>query len=108
MKKTINVLIKSMLLIVCVGSLTGLTEDKKTTLGTRIKPEPSDWYAGDIHVHRDCGGPVNGILPESKFVEMMEVNDLAVTGLNATEDHTTPIMDSIITLARHINIFFST
>jgi hypothetical protein len=49
----------------------------------RIKPEPTDWYAGDIHVHRDCGGPVNGILPESKFIEMMEVNDLAVISVLA-------------------------
>ena len=44
----------------------------------KIKPEPSDWYAGDMHVHRDCGGAVEEILPESKFIEMMGVNDLAV------------------------------
>jgi hypothetical protein len=41
------------------------------------------WYAGDIHVHRDCGGPVDAILPESKFTEMMEVNDLAVISVLA-------------------------
>ena len=44
----------------------------------RLKPEPIGWYAGDMHVHRDCGGPEEDILPESKFIEMMEVNDLAV------------------------------
>ncbi|MFN8257572.1 MAG: CehA/McbA family metallohydrolase [Bacteroidales bacterium] len=49
----------------------------------RIKPEPSGWYAGDMHVHRDCGGPEDGILPESKFIEMMEVNDLAVISVLA-------------------------
>lgn len=49
----------------------------------RIKPEPTGWYAGDMHVHRDCGGPVDGILQESKFIEMMEVNDLAVISVLA-------------------------
>lgn len=49
----------------------------------RIRPEPADWYSGDMHVHRDCGGPVEGILPESKFIEMMEVNDLAVISVLA-------------------------
>jgi len=53
-----------------VYTLTGKT--------TRLKPEPPGWYAGDMHVHRDCGGPVEGILQEDKFIEMMEVNDLAV------------------------------
>ena len=50
---------------------------------TRHKPEPSGWYAGDMHVHRDCGGPVEAILPEDKFIEMMEVNDLAVISVLA-------------------------
>jgi len=49
----------------------------------RTRPEPADWYSGDMHVHRDCGGPVEGILPESKFIEMMEVNDLAVISVLA-------------------------
>ena len=49
----------------------------------RPKPEPSDWYAGDMHVHRDCGGPVEGILPEEKFIEMMDINDLAVISVLA-------------------------
>ena len=45
------------------------------------KPEPSDWFAGDIHVHRNCGG--KEVLPESKLLEMMEVNDLAVISVLA-------------------------
>ena len=49
----------------------------------RLKPEPADWYAGDMHVHRDCGGPEEGILPEDQFIEMMEVNDLAVISVLA-------------------------
>ncbi len=47
------------------------------------RPEPSDWYAGDMHVHRDCGGPVNGVLSESEYIEMMKVNDLAVISVLA-------------------------
>ncbi len=49
----------------------------------RLKPEPPGWYAGDMHVHRDCGGPEEGILPEDQFIEMMEVNDLAVISVLA-------------------------
>lgn len=49
----------------------------------RLKPEPDGWYAGDMHGHRDCGGPKAGILPENKFVEMMAVNDLAVISVLA-------------------------
>lgn len=49
----------------------------------RKKPEPLGWYAGDMHVHRDCGGPVEDILPEDKFLEMMDVNDLAVISVLA-------------------------
>lgn len=45
------------------------------------RPEPSDWYAGDIHVHRNCGG--SKILDESKLLEMMEPNDLAVISVLA-------------------------
>jgi hypothetical protein len=41
------------------------------------RPEPSDWYAGDIHVHRNCGEGTP-ILSESEFIAMMETNDLAV------------------------------
>ncbi len=56
---------------------------QKPDQGERLKPEPAGWYAGDMHVHRDCGGQVDGILPESKFIEMMEVNDLAVISVLA-------------------------
>jgi len=66
----------------CIFTITG-TELTNESSKVRLKPEPSGWYAGDMHVHRDCGGPVEGILPESKFVEMMEVNDLAVISVLA-------------------------
>jgi hypothetical protein len=40
------------------------------------KPEPTNWFAGDIHVHRSCnGGPA---IPVSELRTRMEVNDLAV------------------------------
>jgi hypothetical protein len=60
----------------------------KSNTGQRVsnvqsRPEPSDWYSGDIHVHRDCGGPVEGVLPEEKFAEMMEANNLAVISVLA-------------------------
>lgn len=49
----------------------------------KVNPEPTNWYAGDMHIHRDCGGAAEGILPESKFIEMMEANDLAVISVLA-------------------------
>ncbi len=46
------------------------------------KPEPSTWYAGDMHIHRNCGEGTS-ILPESEFTAMMEHNDLAVISVLA-------------------------
>jgi O-glycosyl hydrolase len=66
----------------CIFTITGTAAAGESSK-LRMKPEPSGWYAGDMHVHRDCGGPVEGILPESKLVEMMEVNDLAVISVLA-------------------------
>ena len=66
----------------CIYTFTGKAGSAKSDQ-VRIKPEPSDWYAGDIHVHRDCGGSVDGILPESKLTEMMDINDLAVISVLA-------------------------
>ncbi len=48
----------------------------------RPRPEPEGWYAGDIHVHRNCG-EVTTILPENELIPMMEQNDLAVVSLLA-------------------------
>lgn len=74
------------LLVVCLINGSALAQIPSTNgqnCDERLKPEPHNWYAGDMHVHRDCGGPVDGILPESKFIEMMEVNDLAVISVLA-------------------------
>ncbi|MEO6870425.1 MAG: CehA/McbA family metallohydrolase [Ginsengibacter sp.] len=46
------------------------------------RPEPSDWYAGDIHVHKNCGDGTT-ILPESELPAMMEPNDLDVISVLA-------------------------
>ena len=40
------------------------------------KPEPSGWFAGDIHVHRSCNG--SAAIPTSELGIRMEENDLAV------------------------------
>lgn len=47
-----------------------------------MKTEPSDWYAGDIHIHRNCGD-VTSILSETELTAMMEPNDLAVISVLA-------------------------
>ncbi len=65
----------------CIFTLIGVPE-----LGTRVinflKPEPDGWYAGDIHIHRNCGD-VTPITAESELVSLMEPNDLAVISLLA-------------------------
>lgn len=58
----------------CIFTLTGKV--------IRPKPEPSDWFTGDMHVHRNCGEPT-GIFPENKLTEMMEQNDLSVVSMLA-------------------------
>ena len=47
----------------------------------RRNPEPADWYAGDIHVHRNCGD--DKVLSESVLPAMMADNDLSVISLLA-------------------------
>lgn len=44
-------------------------------------PKPTDWYSGDIHVHRNCGD--KRVLPERELPSMMEENDLDVISLLA-------------------------
>lgn len=52
------------------------------TAAKKGKPEPKGWYAGDIHVHLNCGeGSI--LLPEDSLERMMEPNDLAVISLLA-------------------------
>lgn len=46
-----------------------------------VRPEPKGWYAGDIHVHRNCGDDI--VRSEDEVKKMMETNDLAVMSLLA-------------------------
>jgi len=47
-----------------------------------MKPEPSDWYAGDIHIHRNCGD-MTSIISETELTAMMAANDLAIISVLA-------------------------
>jgi hypothetical protein len=48
---------------------------------TNLKPEPLNWYAGDIHVHRSCNG--SPAIPAEELNKRMEKNDLAVISILA-------------------------
>jgi O-glycosyl hydrolase len=82
--RNVNVSGKSFATVIpanCIFTLTGVSTKARTGSGASIKPEPADWYAGDIHVHRNCGGKT--VLPEDQLTEMMEENDLAVISVLA-------------------------
>ena len=64
-----------------IFTLTGLPAELKTGI-SRARPEPPGWYAGDIHVHRNCG-EVTPVWPETGLEEMMGTNDLTVISLLA-------------------------
>jgi len=64
-----------------VFTITGIA-DSLSSSGNREKPEPANWYSGDIHIHRNCGEGTS-ILAESEFTNMMEPNDLAVISVLA-------------------------
>ncbi|HEY6977507.1 MAG TPA: CehA/McbA family metallohydrolase [Chitinophagaceae bacterium] len=55
---------------------------KKNDHAASTGPEPKGWYAGDIHVHRNCGD-ATAIFPYEKLAEMMEPNNLSVISLLA-------------------------
>ena len=49
-------------------------------LTAQAAPEPAGWYAGDMHVHRSCGGSPESL---SSLKTKMSTNDLAVISLLA-------------------------
>jgi hypothetical protein len=63
-----------------VFTLTGTADESSLT--KIIKPEPSDWFAGDIHIHRNCGD-MTSIISETELTAMMATNDLAVISVLA-------------------------
>lgn len=66
----------------CIFSLTGHADVPVLhTPASSSSPEPPSWYAGDIHVHRNCGD--DKVLPEDQLPLMMEPNDLAVISVLA-------------------------
>jgi hypothetical protein len=64
-----------------VFTITGRVELLSKSINV-MKPEPSDWYAGDLHIHRNCGD-VTSIISEKELTAMMEPNDLAVISVLA-------------------------
>lgn len=60
----------------CIFTLTGRTRTASKNFDN-YNPEPSNWYAGDMHVHRNCG-EITSLFSESEFTSMMEPNDLDV------------------------------
>jgi len=64
----------------CIFTLTGFG-DKNAAMKGAMTPQPPDWYAGDIHVHRNCGD--EKILPEKNLAPMLEPNNLAVISVLA-------------------------
>lgn len=64
-----------------VFTITGIADPISLSKNTG-KPEPADWYAGDMHIHLNCG-EATPILPEAELTNMMEVNDLAVISVLA-------------------------
>ena len=70
-------LLLSILLIAVPGSLCGQST---------ARPEPSDWFAGDPHLHRGIGcGRSNEkeMLTPQQLLNMMKVNNLAVISVLA-------------------------
>lgn len=66
----------------CIFTLTSTAPGNKNVSAINKKPEPQDWYTGDIHVHLNCGEGTT-ILPENTLAKMMEPNDLAVISVLA-------------------------
>ncbi len=73
-----NVSLITSLVLVSLLFLIQCKSVKNTKVKETARPEPAGWYAGDMHVHRDCGGPVDKIPSEETLIGMMDTNDLAV------------------------------
>lgn len=64
----------------CIFTLQSASKGNLSTAA--LRPEPVNWYAGDIHVHRNCGDATD-VLPYEKLAEMMGPNNLAVIAVLA-------------------------
>lgn len=65
----------------CIFTLTGTTIPASPLPPEAKFLEPQNWYAGDIHVHRNCGD--DSVLSENKLRQMMDPNNLAVVSVLA-------------------------
>jgi O-glycosyl hydrolase len=65
----------------CIFTITGIADKPKVDISAD-RPEPKEWYAGDIHVHRNCGEGTS-IISETELTNMMEPNNLAVISVLA-------------------------
>lgn len=65
----------------CIFTLTAVSDPADRAHNT-LRPEPLNWYAGDVHVHRNCG-EVTPITPESDLTSLMEPKNLAVISVLA-------------------------
>ena len=64
----------------CIFTITGTMQADANGLGGGFLP--SGWYAGDIHVHRNCG-VYSSIYTVDSLKKMMDKNDLSVVSLLA-------------------------
>lgn len=62
----------------CIFTLSG---NENINAKNTARPEPSNWYAGDIHVHKNCGD--DRVMDDGKLQQMMEPNNLAVISVLA-------------------------
>lgn len=62
----------------CIFAITTVSPAPKKIA---LRPQPADWYTGDIHVHRNCGGET--VLAEDQLTGMMAQNKLDVINVLA-------------------------
>ncbi len=65
----------------CIYTITGIAGSGKDDYPAYIRPEPSGWYAGDMHVHRNCGD--NIVVTDNDLHAMMKTHDLAIMSVLA-------------------------
>ena len=64
-----------------IYTITGIVKDENKVKRDQAVPEPAGWYAGDMHVHRNCGG--DHVVPDEFLKSMMEEHNLAVISMMA-------------------------
>lgn len=62
-------------------SIFAITTQSSKGKQSALRPQPADWYTGDIHVHKNCGG--EEVLPEDQLTVMMSKNNLDVISVLA-------------------------